>query len=49
MIKITAACWAMVVYVGLQLLLAARNYILHTSVPSLVEVKFHILQKSFLG
>ena len=40
----------MVVYVhGLQLLLAARNYILHTSVPSLVEVKFHILQKNFLG
>ena len=39
----------MVVYVGLQLLLAARNYILHTSVPSLAEVKFHILQKNFLG
>ena len=39
----------MVVYVGLQLLLAARNYILHTSVPSLVEVKFHILQKNLWG
>ena len=38
----------MVVYVSLQLLIAARSYMLHTSVPFLVEGKFHILHFTVL-